>query len=124
MNKQARPLIFIIGGALLITACAPTAINSYTGQDVAAPTRKLIEEARTKADHEALAAYYEREARALHEKAEYYRQMADQYRYRGGANRMFYAPRYEDRAQGYRAAEEENRKKAKRHREFAAQAIE
>jgi len=116
MNKQARRLILVVGCALLATACASTGVTSYTGRE------KMIEEAKTKADHEALAAYYEREAQALHEKAKYYQQMAAQDRWRGGAYRMFYAPRYDALAREYQAAQEENLKQAKRHRELASDA--
>ena len=83
MNEQARSLILVIGCALLAAACAPTGVTPYTGREVAAPAKKMIEEAKTKADHEALAVYYDREAQALHEKAQYYQRMTDQSRYRG-----------------------------------------
>ncbi len=63
MNRQARRLSSVIGGALVATACAPAGVTSYAGREVAAPTEKMIEEAKTKADHEALAVYYDREAR-------------------------------------------------------------
>ena len=122
MNRQARGLSLVIGGALLVAACAHTGITSYAGKELAEPTQKMIEEAEIKGDHEALAAYYQREAQALHEKAKYYQQMADQDRWRGGAYRMFYAPRYDDLAQEYKEAEEENRKQATRHRELASEA--
>ncbi|MGI8427632.1 MAG: hypothetical protein ACR2M4_13800 [Actinomycetota bacterium] len=122
MNRQARGLLLVIGCALLAAACAPTGVTSYGGREVLAPTQKMIEEAKTTADHEALAAYYEREAQALHEKATYYQQMADQGNYRGGAYRIVYGPRYEALAQKYQAAEEENLKQAKRHRELASEA--
>jgi len=122
MNKQARGLSLVIGCALLAAACAPMGVTSYAEREIAAPTQKMIEEAKTKADHEALAAYYQREAQALHEKAKHYRQMADQDRWRGGAYRMFYAPRYDALAREYQAAQEENLKQAKRHRELVAEA--
>ncbi len=82
----------------------------------------MIEEVKTKADHEALAVYYDREAQALHEKAQYYQRMADQSRYRGSAYRIVYAPRYDALTQKYQAAEEENLKQAKLHRELASEA--
>lgn len=122
MNRQARGLLLVIGGALLATACAPTGITSYGGREVLAPTQKLIEEAKTKADHEALAVYYEGEAQALHEKTRYYQRMADQRSYRGSAYRILYGPRYEALAQKYQSAEEENLKQAKQHRELASEA--
>ncbi|MGH8531217.1 MAG: hypothetical protein ACREV1_00455 [Gammaproteobacteria bacterium] len=122
MNTQARGLTLVIGGALLATACAPTGVRSSTGREVAPLTKTMVEEAKTKADHEALAVYYEGQAQALHEKTRYYQQMADQGSYRAGAYRIFYAPRYNALAQEYKAAEEENLKQAKRHRELASEA--
>jgi hypothetical protein len=122
MNRQACGLCLVIGCALLAAACAPTGGTSYAGREIAAPTQKRIEEAKTKVDHEALAADYQGKAQALHDKAKYYQQMADQDRWQGGAYRMFYAPRYDALAREYQAAQEENLKQAKRHRELAAEA--
>lgn len=115
MNRQIT--WGVLASALLVdTAC----VSNQVGMQ--APSESEIKQVRTRADHEALAVYYEREAQALQEKAKNYHQLADQSQYRGGANRILYAPRYKALARKYRDAEEENLRQAQQHRELAAEA--
>lgn len=79
-----------------------------------------INASRTSVEHEALAAQHEREARALHEQAAYYQQMADRIRSRGGSARVLDAPRYERLAEAYHDTAQEHLRHAERHRELAA----
>jgi len=62
----------IVGMMLVVTACAPVG-------KVALEMGPMIESARTKADHEALAAHYEQEARALQDTAATHERMAQAY---------------------------------------------
>lgn len=76
-----------------------------------------INASRTNAEHESLAVQHEHEARALHEKAAYYEQLADRRRSRGGSDRVLAAPRYERLAEAYHDTAQEHLRHAEHHRD-------
>src|SRR5713101_2529876 len=67
--------------ALLVCLNLP-AIRAFAKQHMAMPD--MITAAKTPAEHEKLAAHYEREAKAARAKAEEHKKMADAYRKAGG----------------------------------------
>jgi len=68
--------------ALLMSFSLPT-ISAFAKHEMGMP--EMITAAKTPAEHEKLAAHYEREAKAARAKAEEHRKMADAYRKAGGA---------------------------------------
>ena len=75
----------LILGAALVTLLAsfslPT-IRAFAKHEMSMP--EMITAAKTLAEHEKLAAHYEREAKAARAKAEEHKKMADAYRKAGG----------------------------------------
>ena len=67
--------------ALLASFSLPT-ISAFAKRDMGMP--EMITAAKTPAEHEKLAAHYEREAKAARAKAEEHKKMADAYRKAGG----------------------------------------
>jgi hypothetical protein len=103
----------IAGVMLVVTACA---LAGKTAHEMG----PLIESARTKADHEALAAHYEQEAKALQDKAAEHETMAQKYQ-RGayGKTATTMIQHCEFLARTYRGAAKENLELAKEHHELA-----
>ncbi|WP_077729707.1 hypothetical protein [Methylocaldum sp. 14B] len=116
-RSTPRLLLFI---AAILTACAPGQPYRATGEQ---PLEEAIAKARTKADHEALAVRYEREAEALRAKAEQHRRIADYYRQYGGhvLVRRSLMEYYLRLAANYWEAAEEKLSLAKLHRQLATQ---
>src|SRR5262245_4960986 len=94
---------------LVVTACAPVGKMDHE-------MGPLIENARTKADHEPLAAHYEQEAQALQDKAAAHETMAQMYQ-RGayGKTATTLTQHREFLARTYREAAKENLELAKEH---------
>ncbi len=67
--------------ALLASFSLPT-ISAFAKREMGMP--EMITAAKTPAEHEKLAAHYEREAKAARAKAEEHKKMADAYRKAGG----------------------------------------
>jgi len=78
---RSKPALGALLGALLICFNLPT-IRAFAKQHTSMPD--MITEAKTPAEHEKLAAHYEREAKAARAKAEEHKKMADAYRKAGG----------------------------------------
>ena len=113
-----------IGGALilgavlvLVGACTPAGKMTH---DMA----PAIQSATTKADHEALAAHYEQEAKELQAKAAAHQDMARSYERSGGyvSAKSNLIQHCRDLSARYREAANENLALAKQHRELAAEA--
>lgn len=122
MRSAMKPVHAAVLGAVLIGAAV---IPPGTMADVA--IERLIEIARTKANHEAIAAHYEQEAALLRQKAEEHVRLAFLYRRglegtHGNGERL--AEHCEGLVEKYKAAAEENVELAILHRELAAQAAE
>ena len=108
----------IAGAMLVVTACAPVGKMAHEMGPV-------IESARTKADHEALAAHYEQEAQALQDRAAEHERMAQAYeRSAYGKIGTTLSQHCEFLARMYREAAKENLELAREHRELAATAPE
>jgi len=74
----------IFGAALvaLLAAFSLPTISAFAKHEMGMP--EMITAAKTPAEHEKLAAHYEREAKAARAKAEEHKKMADAYRKAGG----------------------------------------
>ena len=84
-----------------------------------------IEAAKTKADHDEIAAYYEQEAKAAQAQADEHRKMAVQYKKAGyGKEGASLIRHCNDLVEKYKAVADENLKMAKMHRDMAAKARE
>src|SRR5262250_2316003 len=85
---------------------------------------KMIESAKTPADHEAIAAYYDHEAAAARAKAEEHRKMGEDYKKAGGA--LTHKTHFDEHCQSlvriYEGAAKENAALAAAHRQMAKQA--
>ena len=113
--KRLTSGVLISGAALLlISACAP--IGKMTHE-----MDTMIQSATTKADHEALAAHYEQEAKALQAKAADHRRMAQGYAKSGGyaVTKGNLLQHCEALASTYGKAADENLELAKQHRQLA-----
>ena len=82
---------------------------------------EAIANAKTPADHEALAQRYESEAKELAAKAAEHKRMATSYRTMGGRTNVGYVAHCEKLSAAYDAAAREDSELAKLHHQFAAQ---
>ena len=73
MKRLARGVFISLAALLLVSACARPVGKMAHDMDT------MIQNASTKADHEALATHYEQEAKALQAKAADHRRMAEAY---------------------------------------------
>lgn len=126
MNRSwllGSALGFIFVMIALIGGCGQKRLHEVGGM----PMEQAIEEANTRADHEALADHYQQEADALMEKAETHEKMAEKYAktdypklgMEGEGERHC-----RSLARKYREAAEENLALAKMHRQLAEEAPE
>jgi hypothetical protein len=105
--------LLMSGTALLsVSACTPVGKMTHDMDTI-------IQSATTKADHEALAAHYEQEAKALQDKAVEHRKMAQTYASSGWPRNRGLAEHCETIASAYQTAAKENLALAKEHRELA-----
>ena len=107
----------IAGVMLVVTACAPVGKMAHE-------MGPLIESARTKADHETLAAHYEQEAQALQDKAAAHERMTQAYQRGAYGKTTTLIQHCEFLAREYREAAKENLELAKEHHELAEAAPE
>lgn len=100
--------------------------QSVWSQGAIAPEQldQSIIEAKSKADHESLAQYFEQEAQALEEKAERHQKLAEDYEKGGSYEKVkgFMLQHCNAMIRNYRQAAEDNLALAKMHRELAAEA--
>jgi hypothetical protein len=86
--------------------------------------KKAVTGARTPADHEAIASYYDRESAIAQERAEEHRKWAQAYRTIAVAGRQFYMEGHCQRlAQYYESVAADNATRAKAHRQMAREAL-
>jgi hypothetical protein len=74
-----RTMLFALA-ALLLTLAAGTATIARAADVQSDNLEQMLQNAKTPADHEAIAAYYDREAADAKEKAEMHKKTADRYR--------------------------------------------
>lgn len=124
MKTHSKWLSFGLTAGLLVGAALVTERGAWSidPQHPIGDIDKMIEGAKTKTDHEALAAHYEAEAKALETKAADHGKMAEAYdragRYpaaKGGGVQHCNSLVFK-----YREAAQENRELAKMHHELAA----
>lgn len=120
MKTQVKWLVLSILGVL--AACSPTGQVSKPSMEH--PMEQWVASAKTRADHEALAAHYEQEAQMLQQKAEEHRKSAQTYSgsVYGGKLGAVAASHCLALARNYQRAAEENLELAKLHRQMAAEA--
>jgi hypothetical protein len=99
---------------LLVSACAPVGKMTHDMDT-------MIQRATTKADHEALAAHYEQEAKALQAKGAEHRRMAQAYAKSGGytVTKTNLPQHCEALASRYQEAAGENLELARQHHQLA-----
>jgi len=124
MKTHSKWLSFGLTAGLLVAAALVTERGAWSidPQHPIGDIDKMIEGAKTKSDHEALAAHYEAEAKALEAKAADHQEQAKAYeragRYpavKGGGVQHCNSLVFK-----YRDAAQENRELAKMHHELAA----
>ena len=111
----------ILGAALvaLLASFGLPAVSALAKRQMGMP--EMITEAKTPADHEKLAAEYEREAKAARAKAEEHQKMAEAYRKAGGAliQKLHFDQHCDALVKSYTATAEEFEALAKAEREAA-----
>lgn len=113
----------IIAGVIVALALAIVAAISFDAS-AAGPPNTLdpvtVTAARTKADHEAIAKAYDREAADLDEKVEMHQRMADAYKYAGKPVFEIQMKHCLALVKDFKAAADETRALAAEHRKIAA----
>ena len=123
MNRKSSRLILGACAGLLALSLSLGGYALSAGQEPALPVQK-IETAKTRADHEALAAFYVQEANTAQAKAEEHKQMAEHYK-KGigyGNAKTTLIQHCDYIAHKYQETAKENQALAKLHRELAAKA--
>jgi hypothetical protein len=125
MNKQVKWWSTVsIWIAVLVATFSFNGCARSMGPRYVMPLEQMIESAKTKADHESLAAYYEEEAMLLQEDAEQHERTAKSYEkmdnYFGYSGML--VQHCNHIATKYREAAEENWALAKLHRDLAVKA--
>jgi len=112
-------------GTLLILVFLTSSIGLVWSEATINPDQldRLIMEARSKADHENLAQYFEQEAQALQEKADRHQKLAEDYEKGGSYEKVkgFMLQHCNAMIRIYRQGAEENLALAKMHRQLAAE---
>ena len=108
------------GVALLavgIVIAAPANRATVAAADIA----EMISSAKTPADHEAIAAYYDGEAKEARQKADEHRKMGEAYKKGGGAlaGKTYFHEHCEALTRSYTAEAKENESLAAAHRQMA-----
>ena len=75
-----RRIILLGAAAILLALAAGQVTIARAADDQSASLEQMLENAKTPADHKAIAAYYDREAAEAKEKAEMHRKTAERYR--------------------------------------------
>jgi hypothetical protein len=119
MNRKSSCLM--LGAGLLALSLSLGGYALSAGQE--SSEAQKIESAKTKADHEALAAFYEQEAKSLQAKAEEHKEMGKAYSKFGHLKEKQHLVTHCDRlVEKYNGAANESLALAKLHRELAAKA--
>ena len=111
--------------AILALAAALYLSTQWTGAQQAEKfdLEKAVTGAKTPADHEAIASYYDREGATAKAKAKEHRKLAESYRNLAVAGRQFHMEDHCQRlAQYYESAAAENAELAEAHRQMAQEA--
>lgn len=118
-----RATVLLVAGIVLLAAALPS-IRAAAQQEVVTDSNlnEMIEKAKTPADHEAIAAYFDQEAAAAKKKADLHRGSAETYRKLKIAKPVYMAEMCDSIAAGFDATAAEAEKLAKMHREMAKQA--
>jgi hypothetical protein len=105
-------------GILLLPGASPLTAEEHMDME------KMISAAKTAADHEAIAAQYEREAAAARAEAAEHRKMAESYKKVGGAGigKLHLDAHCEKLAKSYDEVAQQDEELAKAHREMAKSA--
>jgi hypothetical protein len=106
----------------LLFGCAPSGAAFKTQELTAFDIEAAVKNARTKTDHESIAAYYEREAKSYQAKAKRHERMSETYAHIGfvKGESPIHTSRHCDRlARTYREAAEKSRSLARQHRQLA-----
>lgn len=128
MNQKMRAIL--AGAALQLAMAVPflTYGANASAADVGVNIVEAITSASTKADHERIAAFYEQEAKALHEKVAQHEEMTKAYssnwsgKAPGGISGLSMQAHCKNITTNYTAAMSENMELAKAHRAMAAEA--
>lgn len=111
---------------ILFIACLIGPIGSVSSQTSLKPDEsdELIMDAKSKADHERLATYFEQQAQALQAKVERHQKLAEDYEKSGSYEKVkgFMLQHCNAMIRSYRAAAEESLALARMHRQLAAEA--
>lgn len=116
MSRKIVWLFFF--SALLLSVGVPLVTQSVETTDM----ERAIENAKSKADHETLAAHYEQEAKMLNDKAEEHRRMAKAYGALAHKAASTFGQHCEAIASKQEAVAQENLALAKLHRQLAEEA--
>ena len=121
MNRKSSRLMLGACAGLLALSLSLGGYALSAGQESSLVQK--IESAKTRADHEALAAFYEQEAKTAQAKVEEHKQMAKAYGKIGHLVEKHNMLQHCDRlVKNYQDAAQENLALAKLHRELAAKA--
>ena len=123
MNRKSSLLMLGACAGLLALSLSLGGYALSAGQESSSLVQK-IESAKTRADHEALAAFYEQEAKTAQAKAEQHQEMAEHYKkgFGYGNSKATLIQHCNYIARKYQEAAKENLALAKLHRELAAKA--
>ncbi|HLK10045.1 MAG TPA: hypothetical protein VKW76_01550 [Candidatus Binatia bacterium] len=112
---MTRTRLWLVALSLALLAGPPTARAADVDID------KMIEEAKTPADHEAIAAYYDQQADAARAKAAEHQKMGEDYKKMGGAlaHKTHFHEHCEALVRSYRSEAKEYAALAAAHREMA-----
>jgi hypothetical protein len=122
MKPLYLALMVLFGAALF--ACAPSGSTTKT-ETAAFDLEKAIQTAKTKADHERIAAYYEQEAAEYEKKAAQHERMGNAYEmykfpiHQKGHDMAKASAHCQDLARLFRQTAEEYRSLAREHRQLA-----
>jgi hypothetical protein len=118
-----RATMFLVVGLILLAAAMP-AIRAGAQQTVVNDENldEMIVNAKTPAEHEAIAAYFDQEAAAAKKKAELHRKAAETYRKLKISKPVYMAEMCDSIAAGFDAGAADAEKMATMHREMAKNA--
>ena len=118
---MSRRLLLGLGVAVVVALALP-ALRAGAAEEV--DIEKRIVEAKTPADHEAIAAYYDQQAAAAREKAAEHRKMGESYKKAGGAlaHKTHFHEHCESLVRIYESAAKDYAAMAAAHRQMAKNA--
>jgi len=115
-------MLLAAGAVALVTALSVPALAADAAQP--ADIEKMIASAKTPADHEAIAAYYDKQAAEARAKAEEHRRMGEDYKRGGGAlaEKTHFHEHCEALTRSYNQAAKDYEALAAAHRDMAKKA--